>query len=67
MVPSWETDWGKMKSKKTTPATLKDCDCAVILADHDDFEMNAIVRHSPLIVDTRNATRNLSQKKVIRL
>ena len=63
-VPTWNTDWAEYRSKKITPATLKGCDCAVILTDHDEFEMDKLVRHAPLIVDTRNATRGLSQKKV---
>jgi UDP-N-acetyl-D-glucosamine dehydrogenase len=66
-VPNWVTDWGKLKSKPWNGTTLKNCDCAVVLADHDAFNIAELILHAPLIVDTRNAVKNHPQKKVFRL
>lgn len=40
---------------------LKSLDCLVIVTDHTAYDWEAIVKHSPLIVDTRNATRRFPQ------
>jgi UDP-N-acetyl-D-glucosamine dehydrogenase len=66
-VPQWQTDWQSYHSKRLTPAVLKAADCVVILTNHDDFNMSQVVRHSRAIVDTRNATVGLPQKKIVRL
>lgn len=66
-VPRWSTEWGELRSKPWNGSTLKSCDCAVLLADHDDFKIADLVRHAPLIVDTRNAIKNPIQKKIFRL
>jgi UDP-N-acetyl-D-glucosamine dehydrogenase len=48
----------KMKSKPLTPALLKGCDCVLIATDHSSYDYQWIVDHAPLVVDTRNATKN---------
>jgi len=45
-----------LTSEQLTPEFLADLDCALIVTDHSAFDYDAIVRHAPLIVDTRNAT-----------
>ncbi len=66
-VPLWKTDWQEYTSQKLSPALLKKIDCAVLLTDHDDFDISMITRHVPLLVDTRNATKGLPQKNVVKL
>ncbi len=66
-VPVWKTDWKEYRSKKLYPTTLSSADCAVILTDHDKFPMSRIIKHARLIVDTRNATKQYPQSKVIHL
>ncbi len=66
-VAHWKTDWQEYTSQKLTPAMLKKIDCAVLLTDHDDFDISMLARHVPLLVDTRNATRGLPQKNVVKL
>ncbi len=34
-----------------------DYDAVLLVTDHDDFDYEAILRHAPLVVDTRNAFR----------
>lgn len=45
-------------------AEVSQCDCAVIVADHSHFDFELIARTAPLIVDTRNALREVKSAKV---
>jgi UDP-N-acetyl-D-glucosamine dehydrogenase len=58
-VAKIKTDNGSMTSVELTPERLQGCDCAVVLTDHTAFDYELICRHAPLIMDTRNATRNI--------
>jgi UDP-N-acetyl-D-glucosamine dehydrogenase len=46
---------------------LEAADCAVIVTDHAAFDYSRIVEHATLVVDTRNACKNLQSPKVVRL
>jgi len=35
----------------------------LIATDHTAFDYEAIVRHAPLVIDTRNATKNVTQAR----
>lgn len=48
-----------MSSKPLTQKLLKDQDCVVITTDHHVFDMDMIVKNSALVVDSRNATKNV--------
>jgi len=52
-----------------TPMLLAQSDCALILTAHSAFDYKLIVEHAPLVFDTRNATRDVSneQGKVVLL
>ncbi|MGH9508374.1 MAG: nucleotide sugar dehydrogenase [Terriglobales bacterium] len=41
-------------------------DCVVIITDHSDYDYAHIVKEAKLVVDTRNATRNISSPKIVR-
>jgi UDP-N-acetyl-D-glucosamine dehydrogenase len=45
-----------MASVPLTADALSGCDAVVIATDHSDFDIDLIVRHAPLVIDTRNAT-----------
>ena len=48
-------------SMDSTPLTadyLAGLDCALIAMDHSAYDYDFIVRHAPLVVDTRNATKD---------
>lgn len=45
------------RSVPLTAAALKRQDCVVLLTDHSAFDYEAVVKHSRLIFDTRNALR----------
>jgi UDP-N-acetyl-D-glucosamine dehydrogenase len=48
-----------MKSIDWTPEALTAYDAALICTDHDDVDYEALVQNCPLVVDTRNATRDV--------
>jgi UDP-N-acetyl-D-glucosamine dehydrogenase len=45
---------------------LDQYDCVLIMTDHSDYDYNAIVNQSKLVVDTRNATKGIKSDKVVR-
>jgi UDP-N-acetyl-D-glucosamine dehydrogenase len=46
-----------------TASRLKESDCALILTAHSTFDYEQIVRHAPLVFDTRNGTRSVTGNK----
>jgi len=40
----------------------------VIVTDHSDIDYGWVVRHTPLVVDTRNVTKNMKRwkKKIVK-
>jgi UDP-N-acetyl-D-glucosamine dehydrogenase len=53
-------DFG-MESTPLTPETLAAADAVLIATDHSAFDYSLIVRSSTLVVDTRNATREVRE------
>ena len=50
-----------------TDADLKGADAVLLLTDHDAFDYDRIVRLSQLVIDTRNATKNVrvNREKIV--
>jgi UDP-N-acetyl-D-glucosamine dehydrogenase len=48
----------RLDSQPLTEAFLARQDCVVIVTDHSAYDFDWVVRHCPLVVDTRNATAN---------
>jgi len=44
-----------------TPEILRSQDCVLIVTDHSAYDYQFIVDHSRLVIDTRNATRNVAR------
>ncbi len=55
-----------IKSVALTPGLLKKVDAVVILTDHTKYDYDFIIKHSRLIIDTRNAVKKRS-RKIIKL
>jgi UDP-N-acetyl-D-glucosamine dehydrogenase len=49
----------RMASQEITVESLERTDCVVIVTDHSTYDWPWIVEHSSLVVDTRNATKNV--------
>jgi UDP-N-acetyl-D-glucosamine dehydrogenase len=48
-----------MESTPITPDLLAKMDAAIIVTDHSDYDYAEIVKHSNLVIDTRNATKGI--------
>ncbi len=46
---------------------IEAADCVVIVTDHGGIDYAAVVQHSKLIVDTRNALKGFRSEKIVRL
>jgi UDP-N-acetyl-D-glucosamine dehydrogenase len=56
----------RMKSVPLTEKNLGKYDCVLISTDHSAYDYKFIVQHSNLVVDTRNATKGIRSKKVVK-
>jgi UDP-N-acetyl-D-glucosamine dehydrogenase len=54
-------DMPALESQELTPGYLAAQDCTVIATDHSAYDYAFIVEHSTLILDTRNATRGVTE------
>jgi UDP-N-acetyl-D-glucosamine dehydrogenase len=61
-------DLPRLKSVELTPERLAQQDCVLIATDHSAFDYDTIVRHAPLVVDTRNATKDVTdgREKIVK-
>lgn len=68
-VPRLNEDELGLSCTPLTRETLQTADCVVIATDHSSYDWEWVVQHSRLVVDTRNATRGISnsQARVVRL
>ena len=51
------------KSVELTPGNLKKYDCVLISTDHTVYDWDFIVKYAQLVVDTRNATKNVLENR----
>ena len=68
-VPTLKMGGNLMKSQEISPSLIGSQDCVVILTDHSAYDISAIVAASKLIIDTRNATKDLKahRDKIMKL
>jgi UDP-N-acetyl-D-glucosamine dehydrogenase len=52
-----------MRSSELTAELLSRQDCVLIATDHSAYDYDFIVRHSRLVIDTRNATRDVTEDR----
>jgi UDP-N-acetyl-D-glucosamine dehydrogenase len=65
-VPSVELAGKTLRSKALTPQRLAQQDAVVVLTAHSTVDFGELVRHAPLVVDTRGVTRG-RHPNVVRL
>jgi UDP-N-acetyl-D-glucosamine dehydrogenase len=58
---------GTLQVKRTTldERALRESDCVLLLTPHDTYDLEALVRHSRLLFDARNATKGLHRPAVV--
>ncbi|MFQ5867094.1 MAG: nucleotide sugar dehydrogenase [bacterium] len=57
----------RLKSIRLTRSSLRNADCVVITTAHSDYDYKEIVENAKLIIDSRNATKEIKSKKIIKL
>jgi len=57
--PMRSFDLPQLESETLTAEYLQSLDCVLISTDHTDFDYDLIVKHSSIVVDTRNATKHV--------
>ncbi|MFL6353035.1 MAG: nucleotide sugar dehydrogenase [Bryobacteraceae bacterium] len=65
-VPAIHVDGTSLHSQEII-AGVEAADCVVVVTNHTEFDYAAIVDHSKLIVDTRNALKGHRSEKIVRL
>ncbi len=60
LPPVYEVEYTEIEDDR-----LQHFDCAVIITNHSDYDYGKIVAESHLVVDTRNATRDVVEKEKI--
>jgi UDP-N-acetyl-D-glucosamine dehydrogenase len=48
-------------------ATLSESDCVLVVTDHTSVDYAFVAEHAPIVVDTRNAMRNVVGRHIVRL
>jgi len=63
-VPSFQDEHGRVRhSNPLTTQAISGADCVLITTDHSQTDWDFVVRNAHLVVDTRNATRNVSSSR----
>ena len=68
-VPAVELDGRRLESVALDERTLGEADCVVVATDHQGYDWGWIAAHSRLLVDTRNATKGVTDPaaRIVRL
>ena len=63
-VPQFRDERGVLRrSVELTPQSLAQADCTLVITDHSCIDWAEVVRHSQIVVDTRNATRQVTDNR----
>lgn len=68
VLPPFRKYCFNLKSSPLTEGLLRRMDAAVVVTDHSQIDYVWVVQHTPLVIDTRNVTKNMKQwkKKIVK-
>jgi len=68
VLPPFRKYYFKLKSSPLTKGLLQKIDAVVVVTDHSCIDYPWVVKHAPLVIDTRNVTRDMKRwkKKIIK-
>lgn len=66
-IPSCQILDKSYSSAPLDPKTISRCDLVIITTDHSNVDYGLVVRHAPLIYDTRNALKGFHEPHIFRL
>jgi len=56
-----------MESIRLTRSSLRNADCVVITTGHSDYDYKEIIENAQLVIDSRNATKGIRSRKIVKL
>jgi UDP-N-acetyl-D-glucosamine dehydrogenase len=62
-LPTFRKYHFKLNSSPLTQPLLQRLDAVVVVTDHSQVDYAWVVRHAPLVIDTRNVTKNIKKWK----
>ena len=66
VLPAMEGSGEPLRAEELEPA-ISAADAVVIITDHASFDYQAVAERSRLVIDTRNALKNLKRSNIVRL
>jgi UDP-N-acetyl-D-glucosamine dehydrogenase len=68
VLPRFRKYYFKLKSSPLTMGLLQRVDAVVVVTDHSSIDYSWVVKYAPLVIDTRNVTKNMKQwkKKIVK-
>jgi UDP-N-acetyl-D-glucosamine dehydrogenase len=66
-VPVLTANGERLVSRSLEDSVLHEADCVVIVTDHTSVDYERVARHAKIVVDTRNALRNVTGDHIVRL
>jgi UDP-N-acetyl-D-glucosamine dehydrogenase len=60
-------DLPRLASEELNSDYLAGLDCVLIATDHSSFDWDIVLKHAPLIVDTRNAAKGCSEAQALKV
>jgi UDP-N-acetyl-D-glucosamine dehydrogenase len=68
VLPRFRKYYFKLRSSPLTRGLFQRVDAAVVVTDHSSIDYSWVVEHAPLVIDTRNVTKNMKQwkKKIVK-
>lgn len=58
-APVYETAGRSFYHVDLTEETVASYNCVILVTDHDDFDIEFVVKHAKHVIDTRNMTKNI--------
>ena len=67
-LPHFRKYYFKLRSSPLTKGLLQKIDAVVVVTDHSSIDYSWVVKHAPLVIDTRNVTKNMKRwkKKIVK-
>jgi UDP-N-acetyl-D-glucosamine dehydrogenase len=67
-LPHFRKYYFKLRSSALTKGLLQKIDAVVVVTDHSSIDYSWVVKHAPLVIDTRNVTKNMKRwkKKIVK-
>ncbi len=62
-IPEFKEGKVTHTSTKLDEETLAGADCVVIVTEHSLYDFDWILKHAPVVIDTRNATANVAENR----